>query len=59
VDLNKAEMMELKDSSGISQCKQAAPCSRQITTPTPHHSIFYRPDALPDAQSTDGNKIQY
>ena len=28
-----------------------APC-RQITTPTPHHSIFYRPDALPDAQPT-------
>jgi len=26
--------------------------SRQITTPTPHHSIFYRPDALPDAQPT-------
>ena len=20
--------------------KQSAPCSRQITTPTPHHSIF-------------------
>ena len=26
-----------------------APHARQITTPTPHHSIFYRPDALPDA----------
>jgi len=25
--------------------------SRQITTPTPHHSIFYGLDALPDAQS--------
>ena len=25
---------------------------RQITTPAPHHSIFYRPDALPDAQPT-------
>ena len=24
-------------------------CSRQITTPTPHHSVFYRPDALPAA----------
>jgi len=22
------------------------------TTPTPHHSNFYRPDALPDAQPT-------
>jgi len=29
---------------------------RQITMPAPHHSIFYRPDALPDAlqcQSTE------
>jgi len=29
-------------------CK-SAPCPRQITTPAPHHSIFYRPDALPAA----------
>jgi len=27
-------------------CK-SAPRSRQITTPTPHHSVFYKPDALP------------
>jgi len=27
-------------------------CSRQITTPAPHHSVFYRPDALPAAQPT-------
>ena len=42
------------DDSGISWtiCKQSAPRSRQITTPTPHHSIFYRPDALPDTQPT-------
>ena len=26
---------------------QSAPRSRQITTPAPHHSVFYRPDALP------------
>jgi len=31
---------------------QSAPCSRQITTPAPHHSVFYRPDALPAAQPT-------
>jgi len=30
----------------------SAPRSRQITTSTPHHSIFYRPDALPDVQPT-------
>jgi len=29
-----------------------APRSRQITTPAPHYSIFYRPDALPNAQLT-------
>jgi len=30
------------DCSGISWaiCKQSAPCFRQITTPTPHHSIL-------------------
>ena len=32
-------------------CKSAS-CSRQITTPAPHHSVFYRPDALPAAQPT-------
>ena len=32
--------------------KQYAPQSRQVTTPTPHHSILYRQDALPDAQAT-------
>jgi len=39
--------------SGISWavCK-SAPCSRQITTSAPHHSVFYRPDALPVAQPT-------
>ena len=41
-------------SSGISWtiCKQSEPHSRQITTATPHHSIFYRSDALPAAQPT-------
>jgi len=33
-------------------CK-SAPCSRQTTTPEPHHSVFYRPDALPAAQRYD------
>ena len=28
------------------------PRSRQITTPAPHHWVFYRPDALPAAQPT-------
>ena len=39
--------------SGISWaiCK-SAPRSRQITTPVPHHSVLYRPDAIPAAQPT-------
>jgi len=59
---------ETVSGSGISWtvCK-SAPRSRQITTPAPHHSVFYRPDALPatqptassagnQRQSTEGNK---
>ena len=39
--------------SGISRAiRKSAPCSRQITMPTPHHSVFYRPDVLPAAQPT-------
>jgi len=40
--LNLKEMMWYWDGSGISWtlCKQSAPCSRQITTPTLYHSIF-------------------
>jgi len=59
----------LKQGSGISWaiCK-SAPRFRQITTPTPHRSVFYRPDALPAAQPTvskhwrhhlNGSKIIY
>ena len=32
-------------------CK-SAPCSRHISTPAAHSSVFYRPDALPAAQPT-------
>ena len=44
---------ETVSGSGISwaMCK-SAPRSRQITTPAPHHSVFYRPDALPATQPT-------
>ena len=44
---------ETVSGSGISwaMCK-SAPRSRQTTTPAPHHSVFYRPDALPAAQPT-------
>ena len=44
---------ETVSGSGISwaTCK-SVPRSRQITTSAPHHSVFYRPDALPAAQPT-------
>ena len=44
---------ETVSGSGISWavCK-SAPHSTQITMPTPHHSVFYKPDALPAAQPT-------
>jgi len=44
---------ETASDNGISWaiCK-SAPRSRQITTSAPHHSVFYRPDALPAAQPT-------
>jgi len=38
--------------SGISRACKSAPRSRQINTPAPHHSVFYRPYALPAAQPT-------
>ena len=50
---------ETVSGSGISWaiCK-STPCSRQITMPTTHHSVFYRPDALlppnQQRQSTEG-----
>jgi len=44
---------ETVSGSGISWAiYKSAPRSRQITTPAPHHSVFYRPDALPAAQPT-------
>jgi len=55
--LLKQEMM---GGCGISWtiCKPFAPHSIQITTPVPHHSIFYGPDALlmpnQQCQSTEG-----
>jgi len=44
---------EIVSGSGISwTICTSAPRSRQITMPAPHHSVFYRPDALPAAQPT-------
>ena len=35
---------------GWTICKSFAPRSKQITMSVPHHSLFYRPDALPATQ---------
>ena len=44
---------ETVSGTGISRAiRKSAPCSGQITMPAPHHSVFYRPDALPAAQPT-------
>ena len=46
-------MQETVSGSGIScAIYKSASRSRQITMPAPHHSVFYRPDALPAAQPT-------
>ena len=54
LDLNDAIDDGVFGCTGISWaiCKQSAPRCRQITTPTPYQSIFYRSDALPDARPT-------
>ena len=51
---------ETVSGSGISWaiCK-SAPCSRQTTTPAPHHSVLYRPDALPANQPTASKHWRY
>ena len=51
---------ETVSGSGISWavCKSASR-SRQITTPAPYHSVFYRPDALPAAQPTASKHWRY
>jgi len=44
---------ETVSGSGISWAIcESAPHSRQTTIPAPHHSVFYRPDALPAMQPT-------
>jgi len=42
--------------SGISWAiSKSVPRPRQVTMPASHHSVFYRPDALPAAQPTASN----
>ena len=54
LDINETRDDGILGCCGISwtMCKQSAPRSRQVATSTPHHSIFYRSDALLDAQPT-------
>ena len=64
LDLNEARDDGVLGCSGISWtiCKQSAPCSRQITTPATHHSIFpgrmLFPTPNQQCQSTDGRLLR-
>ena len=51
VDFTEARDTELQWHQ-LGHMQECAPQSRQITTPAPHHSDFYRPYALPAAQTT-------
>ena len=61
LDLNEARDYRVSGCNGISWsiCKQSAPCSVQITTPTPHHLIFLQTMLFlmpkQQCQSTVGN----
>ena len=49
---------ETVSGSGISWAiRKSAPSSRQITMPAPHHSVFYRTDALPAAEPTASKHV--
>jgi len=54
-------MMGFGGGNGIhwTMCKQSAPHSRQITTPTPHHSIFIGRMIFPNQQhqTTEGKHV--
>jgi len=54
-DKTNLDFTEARDSEWqwhqLAICKSASR-SRQITMPAPHHSVFYRPDALPATQPT-------
>ena len=50
------QVSQTVSSSGISWAiYKSAPCYRQITTPSPHHSVFYRLDALLPPTNNNNN----
>jgi len=65
LDLNEARDDGVLGCSDISWtiCKQSAPRSRQIYTPTPHHSIYTGgmlfPTPSQQCQSTKGNMMDH
>jgi len=53
LDYTEARDSEWQTGSGINWAiSKSAPRSKQITTPAPHHSVFYRPDVFPATQPT-------
>jgi len=61
LDLNEARDDGVLGCSGISWtiCKQPAPRSRQTATPTPHHSILLRSDAVLSGLGDQNSAIQF
>jgi len=67
LDLNEAGDDGVLGCSGISWtiCKQSAPCSGEITTPTPHHSLlqagcsFWRPSDSVKTLKAYKSKVKY
>jgi len=50
------DLLEQETVSGSVLGHMKISTSQQITTPTSHHSVFYKPDALPAAQPTASMK---
>jgi len=52
-------MMGFGDGSGVSwTIYTSLRTDNQIYTPTPRHSFFYRPDALPDTKTNGVNALK-
>jgi len=57
----RQEMMAFWDGSGISWtiCKQPAPRSRQLTTPTPHHNFTGRMLSLTPNEQCQSTRVRF
>jgi len=56
-NLDLLEQETVSGSGIIWAISKSAPCPRQITTSSPHHSVICRLDALPAAQPTESKQM--